>query len=294
MNILKKILLYFKLIRFSHTIFAMPFALLGTAIAYIHTPQNFTGIKFLYIIMCMIFARTSAMAFNRYLDRDIDALNPRTQSREIPSGKISAWNALVLTIISAVLFSFFSFLLNKLCFYLSPIALLIILGYSYTKRFTWFCHIILGLGLALAPIGAYIAITGTIHGSIILIAAAVLMWVSGFDVIYALQDEDFDKAHHLFSIPVFLGRKNAMMLSRLFHLTASLLLLINFYIYPFGNIYLLGWVIFSLLLVYEHYLITPEDISKIPFAFGHLNSWAGLIFGALSIADVLFKHLCFK
>lgn len=235
----------------------------------------------------MVFARTSAMAFNRYLDRDIDKLNPRTQNREIPSNKVSDREALWLTIMSAILFGISAYLLNTLCFYLSPVALLVILGYSYTKRFTWLCHLILGLGLALAPVGAYIAITGSVHWTVILISIAVLFWVSGFDIIYALQDEEFDKAHQLYSIPSILGKRYSIYVARIFHVVSAIILFLNFFIYEYGSLYFVGWLIFSLLLIYEHYLVTPKDISKIPFAFGTLNSWAGLIFGMFGIADIL-------
>lgn len=286
----QKIRLYLKLIRFSHTVFAMPFAILATAIAYKHSAELFTWQKFLFIVLSMIFARTSAMAFNRYLDRDIDKLNPRTQNREIPSRKIHPHEALLLTIISALLFVYFAYLLNKICFYLSPVALLIILGYSYTKRFTWLCHIILGIGLALAPIGAYLAITGHIHNSIILISIAVLFWVSGFDIIYALQDEEFDKTYQLYSIPALVGRKKSIYIARLLHLFSVILLWWNFYLNHFGYWYLIGWIIFSILLLYEHYCVNPVDISKIPFAFGILNGWAGLIFGLFGTIDMVINQ----
>ncbi len=289
MLFVQKIKWYLHLIRFSHTIFAMPFALLGTAIAYSHTPEKFSFEKLIYIILCMFFARTAAMAFNRYLDKDIDKLNPRTKNREIPSNKVKPIEALILTILSSILFSVFSYLLNPLCFYLSPIALMVILGYSYTKRFTWLCHLILGLGLALAPIGSYIAITDTIHPIIIIIGVSVLFWVSGFDIIYALQDEEFDKAHQLYSIPAFLGKKKSIYLARLLHFLSSALLLWIYIQYSLGIIYLIGWLVFSVLLTYEHYLVTPKDISKVPFAFGNLNGWAGLIFGTFGIIDVLIK-----
>ncbi len=285
----EKMYLFFRLIRFSHTIFAMPFALLGAFIGYWHYPEAFTWRTLVFIILCMFFARTSAMAFNRYLDRDIDGLNPRTKNREIPSNKIKPKEALLLTIGSAVLFSLFSFFLNRLCFYLSPVALLIILGYSFTKRFTWLCHIILGLGLALAPVGAYIAITGTLHGSVVLLSVAVLFWVSGFDIIYAMQDEEFDKSHSLFSIPSLFGRKKSILFARIFHFLSSVFLLLNYYLYSFGSIYFIGWIMFCLFLLYEHYLVRPDDVSKIPFAFGTLNSWAGLMFASFATSDVITK-----
>ncbi|RME18860.1 MAG: 4-hydroxybenzoate octaprenyltransferase [Bacteroidetes bacterium] len=286
---MQRFLLYLKLIKFSHTIFAMPFALLGTFIAYQHSPQAFSLKKLIWIILCMIFARTSAMSFNRYLDRDIDKLNPRTQNREIPSNKIKPIEALTLSIVSAVLFSFFAYLLNPLCFYLSPLALLVILGYSYTKRFTWLCHLILGVGLALAPIGAYLAITGQFHLSVILIGLSVMFWVSGFDIIYALQDESFDKTYHLYSIPSIFGKERAIYTARFLHLTSSLILLFVFYHFHFGWLFFTGWLIFTAFLLYEHYLVTPKDTSKIPFAFGVLNGWAGLIFGLFGILDMLIQ-----
>jgi 4-hydroxybenzoate polyprenyltransferase len=285
----KKLSLYLSLIRFNHTVFAMPFAMLGTAIAYLERPENFTLEKFIYIVLCMVFARTSAMAFNRYLDKDIDALNPRTKNREIPAGKVKPFEAMLLTIMSSGLFVLFSYLINPLCFYLSPVALLVILGYSYTKRFTWLCHIFLGLGLSFAPVGAYIAITGEINLISVLLGIAVLLWVSGFDIIYALQDEEFDKEHHLFSVPSFFGRKTAIYISRFLHLISVIILFIVYFLFPFGILYMIGWVIFCVLLLYEHYLVTPKDISKIPFAFGILNGWAGLVFGLFGIIDVLIK-----
>ncbi|MCX7728212.1 MAG: putative 4-hydroxybenzoate polyprenyltransferase [Bacteroidia bacterium] len=285
----QKIILYLKLVRFNHTIFAMPFALLGVSVAYQHSPSSLTVEKFFYVIMCMIFARTAAMAFNRYLDREIDKLNPRTQDREIPSNKIKPKEALLLTILSATLFSLFSYLLSPLCFYLSPVALLIILGYSYTKRFTWLCHVVLGVGLALAPIGAYIAINGHIHGFVVWIGLAVLFWVSGFDIMYAVQDEAFDKSQNLFSVPAYFGKSNAIYLSRILHALSSIALLVPFYIYECGILYFLGWFIFTALLAYEHFLVSPKDISKIPFAFGVLNGWAGLLFGIFGSIDVWIK-----
>ncbi|MEO1437101.1 MAG: UbiA-like polyprenyltransferase, partial [Bacteroidota bacterium] len=185
---------YLSLIKFSHTIFALPFALIGFFIAYAETGSGFSWMIFLLVLGCMVFARSAAMAFNRYLDRDIDAQNPRTAGREIPSGQLKASNVLLFVLINSLLFVVCTFFINPLCFYLSPIALLVILGYSYTKRFTWLCHFVLGLGLALAPIGAYLAVTGEFDWLPLLYSVVVLSWVSGFDIIYALQDEGFDKS----------------------------------------------------------------------------------------------------
>jgi|GEM_PF-261731 len=224
---------YLSLVAFSHTIFAMPFAMIGFALGAMYAPGpvyqgNLTGwqkafmqqttwlsaaVIFALVVFCMIFARSAAMAFNRYLDKQFDALNPRTAIREIPSGIISANHALLFTLLNAALFVFCSWLINGLCFALSPVALFVILGYSYTKRFTPLCHLVLGLGLSLAPIGAYIAVTGSFALLPILFSFAVIFWVSGFDIIYALQDEEFDKEHRLYSIPAALGRKNALRVS---------------------------------------------------------------------------------
>ena len=171
---------------------------------------------FILVILCMVFARSAAMAFNRYLDRSFDAKNPRTAIREIPAGILKANNVLLFTIISCLLFIACTFFINKICFFLSPVALLVVLGYSYTKRFTPLCHLILGLGLSLAPIGAYLAVTGRFDLLPILFSFTVLFWVSGFDIIYALQDEEFDKTNKLYSIPAWLGKAKALRVSEFF------------------------------------------------------------------------------
>ena len=196
----------------------MPFAFIGFFLAISRSQYNFEWTTFLYVVLCMVFARSAAMAFNRYIDRDIDTANPRTSEiREIPNGSIKPNAALIFVIINSLLFIATTFLINPICFYLSPIALLVVLGYSYTKRFTALCHLVLGLGLSLAPIGAYLAVSGEFSVIPLLFSAAVLFWVSGFDIIYSLQDEEFDKNQKLHSIPVLIGKKNALMISNLLH-----------------------------------------------------------------------------
>src|ERR1700758_651807 len=214
---LKKINQYLSLIKFSHTVFAMPFALIGFLLAYKQVGK-FDAIIFFYMILCMVFARSAAMAFNRFIDRKFDALNPRTKNREIPAGVISSSSALAFTIISALAFVITTWFINPICFYLSPVALLVVLGYSYTKRFTALCHLILGVGLSLAPIGAYLAVTGKFSLLPVLFSFTVLTWVSGFDIIYALPDADFDKTQNLHSIPTRLGIKGALRVSEVLHL----------------------------------------------------------------------------
>jgi 4-hydroxybenzoate polyprenyltransferase len=279
---------YLSLIKFSHTIFAMPFAFIGFFLA--TKNYDFEWITLLYVVFCMVFARSAAMAFNRYIDRDIDTANPRTaEVREIPNGSIKANSALLFVIINSLLFIATTYLINPLCLTLSPIALLVVLGYSYTKRFTALCHLILGLGLALAPIGAYLAISGEFNIIPLFFSAAVLFWVSGFDIIYSLQDEEFDKTHELHSMPVLLGKKNALMLSNILHLLTFSALSIAGSLGNFSLYYWIGFSIFSALLVYQHTLVKENDLSKVNLAFFTTNGIASLIFGAFVITDLLFK-----
>ena len=279
---------YLSLIKFSHTIFAMPFALIGFFLA---TKSNeFEWMTLLYVVLCMIFARSAAMAFNRYIDRNIDAANQRTaQVREIPNGSIKANSALIFVIINCLLFISTTYLINSLCLALSPIALLVILGYSYTKRFTALCHLVLGLGLALAPIGAYLAVTGVFDIVPLLFSAAVLFWVSGFDIIYSLQDQEFDKEQKLHSIPVLIGTKNALNLSNLLHFLTFSALSIAGSLGDFSLYYWIGFWIFTALLVYQHILVKHNDLSKINLAFFTTNGIASVIFGVFVIADLLIK-----
>ncbi|MBT6965145.1 MAG: UbiA family prenyltransferase [Flavobacteriales bacterium] len=279
---------YLSLIKFSHTIFAMPFAFIGFFLA--TKSYEFEWITLVYVIFCMVFARSAAMAFNRYIDREIDTANPRTaKAREIPNGSIKANSALLFVVINSLLFIATTYLINPLCLALSPIALLVVLGYSYTKRFTSLCHLILGLGLALAPIGAYLAVSGEFNIIPLFFSAAVLFWVSGFDIIYSLQDEEFDKTHKLHSIPVLLGKKNALMLSNILHLLTFSALSIAGSLGDFSLYYWIGFSIFSALVVYQHTLVKENDLSKVNLAFFTTNGIASLIFGAFVIADLLFK-----
>lgn len=285
----KQVKNYLSLIKFSHTIFALPFALVGFTLGTLRVEVMDWRILGL-VLLCMVFARSAAMAFNRYLDRDIDKENPRTAIREIPAGTINARSALGFVIGSSLLFVLCAGLINWLCFYLSPVALLVILGYSYTKRFTAWCHFVLGLGLALAPVGAYIAVTGQFSWVAIVYGTVVLLWVAGFDIIYALQDEDFDKQFQLQSVPVRLGRVGAMRLSNVLHIACGLLLIIAAYLQMqiFPVFEWLHWVavgLFLLLLAYQHSIVKPHDLSKVNLAFFTTNGVASVIFGALVLLD---------
>ncbi|WP_020534074.1 UbiA-like polyprenyltransferase [Lewinella cohaerens] len=281
---------YLSLVKFSHTIFALPFALVGFTLGTLETGV-FNSQLLLLVILCMVFARSAAMAFNRYLDRDIDVQNPRTKVREIPAGVISARSALYFVIGNSLLFWLTTWFINPLCFALAPVALLVVLGYSYTKRFTSWCHFVLGLGLALAPVGAFLAVTGYFSVVSVLYGAVVLLWVSGFDIIYALQDRDFDEGLGLQSIPVALGRVGALRLSNGLHMVCGLLLLCAVYLqggsyHAFDWLHWLAAAIFLLLLGYQHTLVKPDDLSKINIAFFTTNGLASLVFGGLLILDV--------
>ena len=278
---------YLSLIAFSHTIFALPFALIGFGLG-VRETHVFLWQTLLAVLLCMVFTRSAAMAFNRYIDRDIDALNPRTVQREIPSGQVSANSARLLIVFCALGLIVTTYFINNLCFYLSPIALLITLGYSWTKRFTALCHLVLGAGLSLAPIGAYMAVVGNGANWVPwAFSGVVLLWVSGFDIIYALQDEDFDKSLQLNSIPVWLGRVGALRLSTGLHIFCGAILAVIGVWGGFGSINAIGIVAFFGLLYYQHSLVKPNDLSKIDRAFFTTNGIASIVYGTLAIADML-------
>lgn len=280
---------YLSLVTFTHTIFAMPFAFIGFFLAVTTTSYRFDWVKLVLMVLCMVFARNSAMAFNRYLDRNIDSKNPRTKQRDIPSGRISPASALTFTIINCLLFVVTAWFINNLCFYLSPVALLVVLGYSATKRFTALCHMVLGLGLSLAPIGAYLAVTGQFALTPLFFSLAVLCWVSGFDIIYALQDEDFDRDENLHSIPAWLGKVNALRLSTFLHVLSAAFVIMPVFFAPvgFGYLYYAGIVFFCAMLIYQHLLVKPNDLSRVNFAFMTTNGIASVVFAVFFLLDRL-------
>ncbi|WP_395807360.1 UbiA-like polyprenyltransferase [Daejeonella sp.] len=281
---------YFSLVLFAHTIFAMPFAFIGFFLAIAVTDQEFNWLKLVLMVLCMIFARNAAMAFNRYLDSAIDARNPRTAIRDIPSGKISSNEALIFTIVNSILFILTTLLINKLCFYLSPIALAVVLGYSFTKRFTPLCHLILGLGLALAPIGAYLVVAGEFAMLPLYFSLAVLCWVSGFDIIYALQDEEFDRENNLNSIPAWLGKKKALNVSSVFHILAVIFVTLPYIVSDLSWFYLAGVLFFIILLIYQHQLVKPNDLSKVNRAFFTTNGIASVVFAVFFLLDAYLRN----
>jgi 4-hydroxybenzoate polyprenyltransferase len=282
---------YLSLIKFSHTIFALPFALCGAFLGF-YDVGDINYSLLLKVIICMITARSSAMAFNRYLDREFDSKNPRTATREIPSGIISAHGALIFTLLNIGLFILTTYFINATCFLLSPIALIIILGYSYTKRFTALCHLVLGLGLALAPVGSYLAITDQWSWISILMGATVLTWVTGFDIVYALQDQEFDRSNNLNSIPVVLGTKSSLLVARVLHTVTALTLIATMGL-AYSNYPALGWVaglgsfVFIIMLLKQHMIVKMGDLSRINLAFFTTNGIASLVFGLALIFDLI-------
>lgn len=286
MPLSRRIRQYLSLIKFSHTVFALPFAFIGFSLAVLYERQSFHWHLLVCMLLCMVFARSAAMAFNRWLDRRFDALNPRTAKREIPAGVIAPGQALTFTIVNCVLFVATTWFINPICFFLSPVALFVVLFYSYTKRFTALCHVVLGIGLGLAPIGAFLAVTEYFHILPLLFSFTVLFWVSGFDIIYALQDEEFDKSQQLHSIPAALGKKRALMVSNILHFFSAALVVAAGVLGKFHWLYWIGTTIYIGLLVYQHLLVKPDDLSRVNIAFGNTNGIASLVFSVFTIASL--------
>jgi 4-hydroxybenzoate polyprenyltransferase len=283
---------YLSLVKFSHTIFAMPFAMIGLVLGLMsehfikQTDAKPWWQTFILVVLCMVFARSAAMAFNRWLDAKFDVLNPRTAIREIPAGILKADSVLWFTISCSILFIICTWFINPLCFYLSPVALFVVLGYSYTKRFTPLCHLILGLGLSLAPIGAYLAVTGVFALLPIFFSVAVICWVSGFDIIYALQDEAFDKSNQLYSIPAALGAAKALRVSELLHLVSTACVVAAGVYGHFHWLYWIGVVVFAGMLLYQHSIVKPNDLRRVNLAFMTANGIASVVFAVFVIADM--------
>ena len=285
-----KVKTWLSFVKFSHTVFALPFALIGFSLAVSQAGHHFSIKILLLIILCMIFARNAAMGFNRFADRKYDSLNARTLSREIPSGKIENRSAVIFVIINVVLFIIATYFINLLAFILSPVALIIILGYSLTKRITVLCHFILGLGLSLAPIGAYISVTGEFSLLPIIYSFIVLSWVSGFDIIYALQDDEFDRTNRLYSIPSKTGKANALKISIAVHFLTFLFVIVAGYIGTAGYLFWMGAALFSILLVYQHLIVKNNDISRVNLAFATTNGIASIVFAAFVILDLFLNQ----
>jgi putative 4-hydroxybenzoate polyprenyltransferase len=295
MNISK----YLSLVKFAHTIFALPFAMIGFTLGVINSVQSRDIydwlLLFALVLVCMVTARNAAMGYNRYADRDIDAKNPRTAGREIPAGILSPKKVLWFIIINALVFIVAACFINRLCGVLSGVVLVILLGYSKFKRFSWACHFILGVSLGIAPVGAFLAVNGSfyVNGELyfppMILSLIVLLWVSAFDILYSLADEEFDKENKLHSIPVKLGRKGAMILSGVLH-ALIIPLLVGLYFTLFNSVnylFIAGEVFFACMLFYQHYIISPTNLKRLNAAFFTTNGIASVIFSVLTILDLV-------
>lgn len=273
MGIFKKTADYLRLIKFSHSVFALPFAFTAALIAADGIPALD---RIFWITLAMIGGRSGAMGMNRIIDRKIDALNPRTENREIPKGVIKTGEAFFFTVIAFAVLLFSAYKLNPLCLKISPLVIFVLLTYSYTKRFTWLCHLLLGVALSLAPLGAWIAVKGTFNVEILPLCLAVMFWVAGFDVLYGLQDMEFDKRQGLYSIPKAFGIKNSLWIARVFHLVTIGLLLSLVPIFNMSYFYLAGILLVAGLMLYEHSLVKPDDLSKLNMAFFNMNGYISM------------------
>ncbi|HEY4088749.1 MAG TPA: UbiA-like polyprenyltransferase [Bryobacteraceae bacterium] len=287
---LKRLRLTLEMIRFEHSVFALPFALTGALLAFRESGFDSPG-KWrivLWIVVAMVGARSAAMAFNRLVDAEIDGRNPRTKMRHIPAGLLSKQFGWGFTILSSLLFFFAAWELNPLCFHLAPIALAVVLSYSFTKRFTHFSHVVLGFALGIAPAAAWIAVRGSFDPRILWLTAAVTAWTAGFDVIYSCQDYDFDRETELFSIPKVCGIARALMIARLLHVGMIACLLALVYQLHLGPLALVGVAAVMALLIYEHGLVKPTDLSRVNAAFFTMNGWVSVLFFVFWAADIFF------
>jgi 4-hydroxybenzoate polyprenyltransferase len=294
-GIRNKLRVFGEMIKFEHTIFALPFAYLGAFMAQVYTDGGRipSGIKLLWITLAMVGARTAAMSLNRLIDRHIDALNPRTKDRAIPKGLLSVFEVWVYIILSFGLLGFAAWQLNPLSLKLMPIAVFFLVLYSYMKRISWLCHIVLGISLGLAPIGAWVGVRGTLDLPPILLGIAVTFWSAGFDVYYSCQDVDFDVKAGLHSIPSHFGVKSSLLIAGLFHLITSIFLVAVAFTMALGWFYLLGVLVAIAILLYEHSLVKPGDLSKLNAAFFNMNGILSVIMFIFTLADILMPSQIF-
>lgn len=285
MNVISK---YASLVKFSHTIFAMPFALTSYVYALTSTQTPFDWLLLVKILLCMVLARNAAMGFNRWADRDVDAKNPRTSQREIPAGKVSPRAALTFVIINAVLFVLCAWWINRLCLYLSPLALFIILSYSISKRFTSWSHLILGVALSIAPVGAYIAVTGQLAVFPLLLACVVMTWTAGFDTLYSMQDARFDRENNLRSVPARFSSRAATAISIILHAISAYGVYVIGRYHSLGTLYWIGVALFLAVLIMQHIIYRPSKVvQRIGATFGLVNGLASVLYAAFAIADLL-------
>ncbi|MGB8113328.1 MAG: UbiA-like polyprenyltransferase, partial [Candidatus Sulfotelmatobacter sp.] len=282
--VLRELRVTLEMIKWEHSIFALPFALCGAMLASSGMPSTH---QLLWIVIAMVAARSAAMAFNRLADASIDAANPRTRTRALPAGHLSPAFVATFVVISCAIFIFAAAQLNRLTLWLSPVALAVLLAYSYTKRFTRWSHLVLGFALGIAPAAAWIAVRGSLDPRILLLTAAVMFWVAGFDVLYACQDFEFDRQAGLYSIPCHLGIGRALWVARAFHLAMLLLLFLMLPAFALGKVALAGILAVAILLGYEHSLVKADDLSKLNAAFFTMNGVISIVFLLFVCGDLL-------
>lgn len=281
---INKVSVYLSMIKFPHSVFALPFAFTSALIAASGIPDlRQIG----WIVLAMVGARSGAMGLNRIIDRKIDSANPRTKGREIPRGAISVFAAVLFVVVSFILLVFAAYMLNPLCLKLSPVAIAVLILYSYTKRFTWMSHFFLGLSISAAPLGAWLAVKGSFDVEIMPLAIAVIFWLAGFDVLYALQDIDFDKKYGLHSIPERFGISKSIYLARIFHITSFLLLTANGIIFELGGLYWTGMFLTAGLFLYEHSLVRIDDLRKLDIAFFNMNGYISVTVFIFTLMDYM-------
>jgi 4-hydroxybenzoate polyprenyltransferase len=284
-SVLSAISVFGRMVKFSHTVFALPFALAATAMA--ARGHGISAAQILAIVVAMVGARTAAMGFNRIVDRRIDAKNPRTAGREIPTGKVSLAAAAALTTLSAAVFIAAAASLGRLCLLLSPLVLALVLGYSFTKRFTWLCHLFLGFAIGVAPAGAWIAVRGTLGAPAVWLVVAVTTWIGGFDILYALSDREFDRSAGIRSIPARFGVSASLAVSALLHVATIVALVVAGLSAGLGTLYFVGVAAVVAIFLYEHAIVRPSDLSRLDVAFFNLNGYVSVVYLAATLAQVL-------
>jgi len=286
-----KIRIILEMIKFEHTIFALPFAFMGALLGAIVMEKRLPEWSEIgWILLAMIGARSAAMGLNRVIDRAIDKRNPRTANRAIPAGLLGVSEVLLFIIVSFAVLIFAASKLSPICMQLMPIAVFLLVLYSYTKRFTWLCHVVLGLTIGLAPLGAWVAVTGTLDLSAWVLYVAVVFWLAGFDIIYACQDFEFDRTNRVHSIPARFGLRGALRIAKVFHMITAFCFLLLFWMTPLSWIYLVGTVIAAIILFYEHWLVKPNDISRVQTAFFTMNSVLSIVMFACTLIDLVVLH----
>ncbi len=285
---MKKIKIILEMIKFEHTVFALPFAFLGAVLGSLLINGSWpTASQWLWITLAMVGARSAAMALNRVIDAKIDKANPRTKDRAIPAGLISTFETTAFIIVSFALLFYSAYQLNMLAVYLLPIAVFFLVIYSYTKRFTWACHLVLGITIGIAPLGGWVGATGTLTFDAILLFIGVALWTAGFDVIYATQDADYDKNVRLYSIPSYFGITKALKIAKAIHIVSFIAFVSLFFVTPLGWIYLIGVLISGGIMVYEHSLVKPNDLSKVNVAFFTMNGILSIVMLVFTIGDLM-------